>query len=208
MSIVGNFLFTPILTIFLILSSLIFITELLAIPNGILIYLLSSTVTLWESTLSTGKKLWLVGFGQPTKILAFLCIILAAAVTLRFIFNVISKVILASIVMIISSFCYNYYFKWPNKIKSEFVPNSSKKLVVNQNPNKTISITDNGFFNKKQSPKNFVSFELKPYLIKKYGLRTIEKVVLNEPSERSLQAVEELRSTFTVKNLIRTRANR
>lgn len=200
MSIVGNFIFTPILTVFLTLSSMIFITELLSIPNGLLISALSSTVTLWESSLQFGKKSWLVGFAQPSKIFVVLALILATLLVMRLIFNIISKAVLVVLFITGASVFYNY-FKWPTQIKAEYVPHTSKKLVISQLPNKRINITDNGLFNEKQSAEKFVAFELKPYLIKKYGTKTIEKIVLNKPSVRSFKAVDELCNTFTIKTI-------
>lgn len=44
---IGNIIFAPFLVIFLILSSTIFFTEVLSLPNELLIYLLEQFTTLW-----------------------------------------------------------------------------------------------------------------------------------------------------------------
>ena len=49
-------------------------------------------------------------------------------------------------------------------------------------PNKKIKLTDLGIFKRKRSPERFVTFVIRPYLIKKYGLVKIEKIKLKKPN--------------------------
>jgi len=203
MSLIGNFLFTPILTIFLVLSSLIFFTQLLCIPNNFLIKALSTTTSYWEFFLSFGKKTWLVGYSKPGAMLIILLVILGILLIFRFMFRILSKVVTIAIIIVTVSIVFHYLFKpnWPTKIYTEFVPHCSKKLLISQMPNKTIQIIDKGLFIQKKSPKNFINFELKPYLIKKFGMITIEKIILNNPAARSFKAAKELCNSFTVKEV-------
>lgn len=200
LSFVGNFIFSPILTVFLFISSLIFVTEILSIPNRFLIHALTLTSSFWENLLSLGKKTWLIGFEQPGTTLKILIIILFFLLFFKFVFKILSKIILISI-LVISAFVlveYNRQNRWPDQKQSAFYPRSNKRLKVSQMPNKTIQIVDYGFLNRKKSPEKFVEFELKPYLIKKYGIKTIEKIKLNRPTTRNIRAIKELSKTFTV----------
>ena len=146
------------------------------------------------------RKSWLIGLPQPPKLLLYLSIILVIILAFRSLFAILSKIVYIAIIITLISLTYNY-LHWPNKITHAYVPHSSKKLVVNTLPNQTIQITDNGFFKKKRSIKNFIAFDLKPYLIKQYGTKTIEKVILNKPSARSFEAVNELCNTFTLREV-------
>src|SRR5437763_195216 len=60
----GNLIFGPVLTIFLFLSSLIFFSELIGIPNGLLIALLEKITTWWLCIMHANTQSWLVGFSQ------------------------------------------------------------------------------------------------------------------------------------------------
>ena len=62
----GNFLLSPILTLFLLLSSLIFFCELLHIPNSFLIYGLQKTCSTWLSLMQWGTKHYLVALAAPS----------------------------------------------------------------------------------------------------------------------------------------------
>ena len=68
-SIIGNLIFSPFLTIFLIISSLTFFTELLCIPNGFLISQLNQLTSFWEKGLHFGQKKWLCCFAKPSFII-------------------------------------------------------------------------------------------------------------------------------------------
>jgi hypothetical protein len=64
--IIGNILFTPVITVFILISSLIFLTELLHIPNGILCSALNFITTHWLHALSYASPTWLVTIPPAT----------------------------------------------------------------------------------------------------------------------------------------------
>ena len=185
------------------LSSLLFFTELLHIPNGILITLLSTTTNFWEHILSYGNKAWLIGIAQPSKSIQLLLLALGALLILRIVFKVMSKLIIIAIVVVACVAGYNHLqtTTWPKQNKTETIPQTFKKLFVTQTPQRTLKITDDGLFARKQSPEKFISFELKPYLIKKFGSTPIEHIVLKNPGSRSFQAAQELCETLPVKKI-------
>lgn len=204
MAFFGNLLFTPILTIFLILSSLTFFTELLHIPNGILITALDQTTSFWQVILSYGEKAWLIGIAQPGKTITVLLIALVFFLTLRFIFRILSKVIIIGLVLI-GTYAIVEMIRNPQKFKTNVTvvtPFTKKKMNLVERTDGTIDIIDNGLFNSKQSPENFVSFELRPYIIKRYGTTTINKLILNKPSKRSILGMKKLCETFLIKEVV------
>ncbi|MBU1008017.1 hypothetical protein KKA53_02990 [Candidatus Dependentiae bacterium] len=203
MSFVGNFIFTPFLAIFLILSSIVFFTELLSIPNGLFIDALSATTSYWEVILSLGKKTWLIGFAKPKTTLTILLAIFVMLLVLRFTFRILSKLVFFGI-FALALFMATHFIRtsfWPVGPKTKFIPNCSQQLAVTRLKNKTIQLTDYGFFTQKRSPQKFVSFELKPYLIKTYGSTTIDKITLHNPSEKAFTSIEELCKTFTIREV-------
>ena len=74
---IGNLIFTPLLTIFLFLASLIFFLELFYIPNQWLIYLLEIVTRFWNYLITFGSNGSLIGFAKPPLwffILVILCV--------------------------------------------------------------------------------------------------------------------------------------
>lgn len=203
MSFLGNLFFTPFLTVFLLLSTITFFTEIFHIPNGIFIHALSKTTSLWESLLSYGSKSWLFGIAQPKKALAILLIILALILTIRFTLKIISKVILLALIVCTTYFVLHqvHHYNWPRARTIVVPPKKFKKLRIAQLPNKKIEIIDNKLFHKERSPEKFVMYSLKPYLIKKFGIVPIEKILISVPSHRTFRAIKELGKTFEIKNV-------
>ena len=107
-------------------------------------------------------------------------------------------VIILTIVTLTNHYRHNKTIKFN---KTEIIPHCAQKLFVTHLENGTIQLTDNGYFNRKQSPENFISFELKPYLIKKHGTLNIENITLNKPGIGSFKAAQELCDTFTVQKV-------
>ena len=203
MTVVGNFIFTPFLSVFLLLSSLLFFTELFFIPNQLLVTLLDWQVTTWNRLLSYSSKSWLIAFAKPSQLLVGLFAILALLVFTRLFFMYKSKKLNWGIVLsftLIIIYC-SINLVTPVQESSYLVPKTNGKLCVMQHKNKTIEIIDNGFFARKQSPGKYISFELKPYICKKYGTTRIDSIVLRKPGTRSIQAAEELCESFIVKKV-------
>ncbi|MFH1253899.1 MAG: hypothetical protein V1646_00515, partial [bacterium] len=169
MTFIGNLIFAPILTIFLILSSIVFFTELLGIPNLFIIKALEFVTIFWDIILSLGKKEWLFGFCKPSTFFLFL-IPTAAFLILLFIKTKSSKVKFLSLLgfCCLSIFCLSiipiFFHNQPQS--STFYDG---KLTINFDSNKNITLIDNGFFNTKASPEKTIHYELKQYLIKTMG---------------------------------------
>ncbi|MCK4517821.1 hypothetical protein KAT92_03535 [Candidatus Babeliales bacterium] len=203
MTVVGNFIFTPFLSVFLLISSLIFFTELFFIPNQLLVILLDWQVTTWNTFLTYSSKSWLIAFAKPSPLLAALFALLALLIFAKLFFTNKSKRLtittFLSCTLIIIHCSINLII--PVQESSDFVPKTNNKLCVMQHKNKAIEIIDNGFFARKQSPGKYISFELKPYICKKYGTTRIDTIVLRKPGTRSIQAAEELCESFLVKKV-------
>src|SRR5438552_892464 len=71
-TIFGNFFFTPFLTLFLLLSSLLLFFEIAHIPNYFIAYLLDFITRVWYFLLTFDKKYWLIGFAKPSLIVLFI----------------------------------------------------------------------------------------------------------------------------------------
>lgn len=201
MTFIGNLIFAPILTIFLILSSIVFFTELIGIPNSFIIKILEFVTIFWDIILSLGKKEWLWGFCKPTTFFLFL-IPAVAFLMLLFMKNKSSKTKLLSLLAfcILSIFCLTLI---PIILHKQ--PASSSfydgKLTINFDTDKNITLIDNGFFDTKPSPGKTVNYELKQYLIKNIGKTELQNVTLLKPGARAFKGAQELCIRLDVKNV-------
>lgn len=76
MSIIGNILFTPFLTIFLLLSTILFITELFFIPNYIIILLVEKIAEIWLVFINLGSPKWLLFLEKTPKLINIITVLL------------------------------------------------------------------------------------------------------------------------------------
>lgn len=201
MTFIGNLIFAPILTIFLILSSIVFFTELLGIPNLFIIKILEFVTIFWDIMLSLGEKTWLLGFCKPTTFFLFLMPIMAFFILLfvkikssRFKFLSLLGFCCISILclQVIPIFFHNH-------------PSCSTfydgKLTITLDSDKKITLIDNGFFKTKSSPEKTINYELKQYLVKNIGKAEIQNVVLLKPGNRTFKAAQELCLRLDVKTV-------
>lgn len=75
MTFVGNMLFAPVLTLFLLISAMLFITQLCSIPNFWLIYALEQLTICWQWATGLGSSSWLIGVPEQS-LLVSLCLLL------------------------------------------------------------------------------------------------------------------------------------
>ena len=74
---ISTLMFSPFLTCFLLVSSLIFFLELFYVPNTLFIWCLEQITTTWLACLNLEQRAWLIGFQKPP-IIILLCIPLVA----------------------------------------------------------------------------------------------------------------------------------
>lgn len=198
MSFIGNLIFLPILTLFLILSSLVFFTELLNIPNSIFIFLLNKTTDYWQILLNFGKKSWLTGFYKINIVFLLIIPILMFFILSNKTFKTKSKKIIALSFLLIISYgvlkISNLYFS-TKKISFD------DKLFIKKDKNNNLKIKDLGYFSKKQSPEKFVEFDLKKEIIKNFGTLNIKTIYVKNPGIRVFKAITACSIFFNIKKV-------
>ncbi len=192
----GNFLLSPMLTIFLLLSSLIFFSELLHIPNSFLIYLLEKTCNWWLWLMGFGTKEYLVALAQPS-IIFIIAIPACALLILHFKKNnnPLRGIIAYSCLMIITLLILKYNTK-PVGPLSTFECNNGAVTIVACN-NK-ITLIDPGVIGRRISAPSWCEYKLMPYLAKTYGTTTIDHLIIMQPNKVIFDALSELIEKITI----------
>ena len=184
MSIVGNLLATPFLMGVLFLCSLLFLTELIGLPNSMLYYLTDFLIAVWDKLLSFGKKSWLVGFSAPSLgVGILLCLVTVGGLWCLVRYGKIS-IAKASISMIIMCLAFCSFFQNDLSHGLEHIhciKRHNKRMVV-----------DDGFFRFKTSYKSPVRYQIKPLLYKVFGSIHIKRWHVTYAGIRSLRALCEL----------------
>lgn len=197
LTIVGNTLFTPALSCFLLLSSLLVVTELCHVPNMILVKLLDMLTESWLWILECAGKNWLVAFPQPPLWWCILVPIGAISCIKYAKTRMMSIVFLASLT--VGSCTYLKIVYSPKKLRTE-IPCGKGNVHLVRNSGITCLI-DPGYTARMSDPTNWVDYTLMPTLIKTAGSMTIDHYLLIRPTVRTLKAVHYALNQMTIKHL-------
>lgn len=195
---VGNFVFAPFLIVFLSLASLVFFSELLYIPNSLLITLLEQVADWWYSLLSYCDRSWLLYSPAPSLGTILLIPVLAFLVLHT---KKLSRPAISTLVFAISIFCIAFYLRYDLNSKGRVTTlgQPERQLTLIQHPQATVLI-DPGYLGKTVSAPSWVTYTLIPELVKS-SVRSIDHLIVLKPSSLVFQALITLVTILPVKNL-------
>ncbi|MFI5332524.1 MAG: hypothetical protein ACHQVS_00310 [Candidatus Babeliales bacterium] len=195
----GNLLFGPMLTLFLLLSSFIFLTELIGIPNGLLIMLLEQVTTYWLSIMHADTKRWLIGFTQPSY---FILLLLPLSAILVMICNQTRSLYRSSICLLLLLIGFWGYAWYLQRSTPAHIPiicnNGAVHLIQHQG---TFTLIDPGYLGKTMGAPSWVQFTLIPQIIQRTGCTVLDHVIVLQPNTMTLKAVESLMIKMPIKNV-------
>ena len=197
MSFVGNLLFVPFLTVFLTLSSLVFFTEIINIPNNLLVYLFDKTTNFWKAAMNFGQKSWLIGFGKVNILILLLIPILTFLILRNKKFSKLFKFFLYIFLLL----SFTIFLKLKTKYFAPNLITITDKLLIKKDNSNQVKIKDLGLFSKKQSVEKFVEYELRQEIIKNFGTINIKKISIKDPGARNFKAVITATKFFNIKEI-------
>lgn len=199
MSFVGNFFGTPLITLFLGLSTILFITELCSIPNYYCVQAVEFVSKGSMYFLNKGSKQWLIALPKTS-----LLISLSAVGALLIIYNYRSYISQLTRTLLVLSCCffpfiYNSVFS--TKIdESSLIP--SKQLYLTCNQQNEYTLHDDGCFSRQLSPEKYVQFEVRPFLIKQLGTISLNTLELHRFNRRALKAAQALCTLCSISKIV------
>ena len=199
----GNLLFLPVLTAFLMLSSIIFFLELLHLPNGLFIFFLEKITSWWLIALSFGTTpAWLVGFRRPS--IFFLLTIPALAlviITHKKTSNIGRSIILLSL-LLACSFGYLKLLNAPGTLIEQIACNGGEVTLVHAHGKTTV--IDPGVIGRRISAPSWIEYTLAPTIVQTAGSNSIDHLIVLQPGICTFNALERLCSIMTVRTLYLT----
>jgi len=194
LTVVGNMIFTPVLVLFIFLSSLIFFTEIFCIPNSIIIYFFEKINLIWLKAIKLGSYKWMVAFIQVSPF--FLLVIPIAALVViqnKYLNSLKRSTIGFTIILII--FCFFMKMQSIPDSKEEICSKNSSIKIIHESGK--IKLIDFGMFSRSLT---WPEFTLIPHLNKKFGHTKIELIILQKITKRSLECLKTMcKKTFVEK---------
>ena len=172
----GNLFFSPFLTAFLTIASLLFFTELLCIPNGFFAWLLDGITTIWLKLLAWHPPGMLHAFAQPPLWILLLPPI-AALIIISHHTTKHPKKSGALLALTLFLFCFALKTVQTQDAQLFGIECNGSDVIVLHKHN-TITIIDPGAIGRRPSGPSWVQYNLLSQLAKKTGCRHINHLVL------------------------------
>ncbi len=195
---IANLIFSPIFTLFLLFSSLLFFTELLYIPNTWLAWCLEQITNFWFYILSWQHNEWLYGFIKPSP--WFLCMI--PACTFIIVYTRETK----KPVRTIGAFSLLFFgIALASHISSKqntihHIPFGNKHVTLIHAHNQNVLI-DTGTIASRASAPSWINYTLIPYILQTTGSLQLDHIIITKPSTRIFEALTILCTKIKIKNI-------
>jgi len=189
MSPLGNCLFTPFLTLFLLLASLMFFGQLLHIPYSPLAYLFNYLTRFWIGLMNYAQVQWLVGIVRlPMPLLVLIGMMPFFIITYRP-----TRSLRASIAcfLCVLSAVYGYSSFVSTQIRITTIPCARGELTLLTTPCAAVLI-DPGYLGSMVAASAWVRYTLIPTLISATGATHINHVIMLQPMGLGFEAAEQL----------------
>lgn len=196
---VANLIFNPVLTAFLFVSSLLFFTELVGIPNGLLVWCLDVITTWWTWVLDWYQNSWLIGFVKPSLwVLILIPVISLIIIACKKVYS--SHVTITAMCVLFGVISITLYLQSRMASGVNSVAFNNDEVPILHYAQKTVVI-DSGVIGKRASAVSWVNYTLVPELIKKTGRLIIDHLIVMQPSIRTFEALAALSVKVQIKNI-------
>ncbi len=188
----GNLVFPPFLIAFLMVSSLLFFTQLVGVPNKLLVQALECITGAWHHLLSYGSKAWLIPCAKPPVVLLIAMPLIGFMVISNRYCNTPLKRILSMSCLLVAMYglCIGHYHY--QRAQEPCTRRLDDSLYVIRLVSNELIVVDEGFFAKAASPEKVIDYTLKPWLIKHYGSMGVKELRISKPSYRTFIAARHL----------------
>lgn len=196
---VGNLIFAPVLTLFLLLSSFLFFTELLYIPNGFIATALEYLTNIWVYCMDIDSHPWLFGFAKPSLFFLLIIPLLAVAtIHLKLFKSMIQRIVCLSLILISSCFYIKYAYSKTGSLETLECNHGNIHIV---HENKQLVVIDPGVIGQRISAPSWVEYTLMPHLVKSSGKTEIDYLILMQPGALLFEAIAKLCEKIRIKKI-------
>lgn len=182
MSLFGNLFFTPVLSLFLLISAAIFFFEIAHIPNNWCITLLEYLTHWWQTILKINSPYWLVGVCKTL----WPCTILVACAVF-FMYTKKSFTPKTRQLLLLCGFFSIFLVQWGylqfQKDTSIITYKKSKMLVIRYQGKTTLF--DMGLCKRLAYPEKWIEYTLKPHLFLHIGSYHIDSFISLKDHEKN-----------------------
>ncbi len=199
-TIAGNLIFTPFITLFLLISSLFFICTLFGFAPPFLIYCLETISNIWLWFLQWGSASWMIAIPHSSSIItgsaALLLIYLSVTTDWHLLYKK-QKLFMSATIIYLLFLCLG------NRLFNTYEPTTiNNKLSIHATSEKKLMLYDQGFFSSPGGTTGKIEYQLKQLLTQKYGLAPIKTCISNKLNQKTCEGLTALCSITSVEQII------
>lgn len=199
LTIFGNILFAPVLTLFLLLSSIIFFFELMYIPNEYFIYLLEQLSSFWMRIVPANPKSYFIAFPQGSWFI-FVIGFITVITTILYLKTSRSKQTILLGLILFSSCIFAKLPFWINTNKLTLKHRTQNMCIYCCNGE--VTIHDYGALNYYCGTESWIKYTLAPALAKTFGTLQIKKLHIHKPVKSTGKNLGYIKNSFDVQRVI------
>jgi hypothetical protein len=202
MGIVGNLIFAPWLIIFLFISTLLFVTQLMHIPNLWLAQLLDLLCAWWLKLLTMGSPTWLIGFPCP----GIWALILMVATGVAIIYATNRRSMATQLLWLTAGLCFwlvgiKYYAPLPSAIT---IPHRAAMVTI-QRTDDTLTLVFPRTTIRQNSFARWYQMVVRPACYRAFGSSNLGAIKLVNPTVHAITVLQELKDKLGYQQLIVTK---
>ena len=189
LSLIGNVVFAPALSVFIMLCTVLMCCSLLGISCTFLKTPLNITVEWWLALLKLGSKRFLYGqIAHPVILLLAIGVVLSTG------YYIIRSSTRRMIAKTLSTgcICMTLLFALPLKNTESSLKNKNGILKVFQASSTSITLEDSGFLKGFKTPAKGIAFNVKRPIMQNHGTLHVKKLTTTVVSSRTFEAIAEL----------------
>lgn len=195
----GNLFFSPLLTAFLLLSSLLFFTELVCLPNGLIVTCLEWLTTIWYRLLMIADQRFLLGFAKPNPFILIALPLITVLILLHPRTRGVIRSTLYFAALITLTTGYLHFIARPRTQVCPIECNTGTVHLLRDNHE--LMVVDPGYIGRRLSAASWAQYTLTPHIVKTMGTTTIDHLVLMQPGTLLFEAIEQLLTKVSIKNI-------
>jgi hypothetical protein len=200
LTIAGNIIFAPLLTIFLLLASLIFFLEILHFPNYYVIYLLEQLSCLWLKISPINPKQFWLFFPQTTWLLFLLALGIAIFILTYIKLSKNRQIVILAIILVSTSFIAKLN-PWIKTDQLSLKYRHAQMKIAYNYQDRTLTIHDYGILKHKHGIENWLCYQLTPALIKNFGTIKVKNLYLKYASPNYAHNLELVKQALIIEDI-------
>ncbi|MBI2353196.1 hypothetical protein HYV11_03090 [Candidatus Dependentiae bacterium] len=194
---IANLIFTPLLSLFLWVSCLFALCNIMQLPCSFIVTILDGLAHCWHYLLSFATPQWLIGFDT-----FMIWPAITIAIFLFFLYSFFYPTKYKSLLILGSCCIMIFFIRWIRNVNGIYPLKNLKMIALKIN--KKNYLIDHGSLCAKRNFYSFIDYTILPELVKIGAITTIDTLILYKPNKKLAQIAEQFAQQTCVKTILIT----